>query len=53
MGNGIDGDVPAKIFFIELAGHPDLIDRDALILIRGSFAGNNGVLLRLFKVLQR
>ena len=53
MGNGIDGDVPAEIFFIKFAGYPDFIDRDALIFIRSSFAGDDGVLLRLFKVLQR
>ena len=52
MGDGVDSDIPAEIFVIEFAGHTDLIDRDALILIHGSFAGNNGVLLRLFKVLQ-
>ena len=53
MGNGIDGDVPAKIFFIKFAGHPNFINCDALILIRGSFAGDDGVLLRFFKVLHR
>ena len=53
MGDGVDSDIPAEIFVIEFAGRPDLINRDALILIRGSFAGNNGVLLRFFKVLHR
>ena len=52
MGDGVDGDIPAEIFFIKLAGHTDLINRNALILIRGSFAGDDGVLLRFFKVLQ-
>ena len=52
MRDGVDSDVPAEIFFIELAGHPNFIDGDALILICGCLAGDDGVLLRLFKVLQ-
>ena len=53
MGDGVDSDIPAEIFFIKFAGHPNFINCDALIFIRSSFAGDDGVLLRLFKVLQR
>ena len=50
--DGVDGDVPAKIFLVKFAVNMDLIHIDPAVLVFRCKAGNDRVHLRFFEVFQ-